>query len=129
MKTTFLLIPSLLFMAFSCNNTSKEKIMYPETAKVDSVDIYFGHEVPDPYRWLEDDNSEQTKAWVSAQNEVTNAYLSNIPYLDDIKDRLTRLWDYPRNSAPFKRGGYYFVFKNDGLQNQSVAYYMKSLDE
>jgi len=128
MRKLIFILPILLF-AVSCVDKAKEKIMYPETAKVDTVDIYFGHEVADPYRWLEDDNSEQTKNWVNAQNEVTENYLSKIPFRDQIKNRLTELWDYPRNSAPFKKGGYYFIFKNNGLQNQSVAYYTRSLDE
>jgi len=128
MKKLIFILPVLL-IAVSCANKAKEKIVYPETAKVDTVDVYFGHEVADPYRWLEDDNSEQTKNWVNAQNEITQNYLSKIPFRDYIKNRLTELWDYPRNSAPFKKGGYYFIFKNDGLQNQSVAYYTRSLDE
>jgi prolyl oligopeptidase len=129
MKKVTLILPAVLVIAASCADKPKEKIMYPETAKVDTVDDYFGHPVADPYRWLEDDNSDETKAWVTAQNEVTQAYLTKIPFRDDLKARLTKLWDYPRNSAPFKKGGYYFVFKNNGLQNQSVAYFMKSLDE
>lgn len=130
MKKRCFLLPAIAFLAISCNTTNpKEKIMYPETAKVDTVDVYFGHNVADPYRWLEDDNSVETKAWVEAQNEVTQNYLAKIPYRNDIQARLTKLWDYPRNSAPYKKGGYYFLFKNNGLQNQSVAYYMKSLQD
>ncbi len=128
MKKLVFILPMIL-IAMSCTNKQKKKIVYPETAKVDTVDNYFGHEVADPYRWLEDDNSEQTKNWVNAQNDVTQNYLSEIPFRNDIKNRLTKLWDYPHNSAPFKIGGYYFVFKNNGLQNQSVAYYSRSLDE
>lgn len=104
------------------------KLNYPMTKKVDTVDIYFGHKVADPYRWLEDDNSDETKNWVKAQNEVTFGYLNQIPYRAQIEARLTKLWDYPKISAPFKEGGHWFVFKNDGLQNQSVAYIKETLD-
>lgn len=105
-----------------------EKINYPMSKKVDTVDVYFGNEVPDPYRWLEDDMSDETAEWVKAQNEVTQSFLSKIPYREDVEKRLTELWDYPKNSAPFKKGGNFYVFKNDGLQNQSVAYIKGSLD-
>ena len=116
-------------MVAACSDCKIAKINYPETATDETVDNYFGKDVADPYRWLEDDNSEETKKWVTEQNIVTENFLNQIPYRDKIKERLTKLWDYPRSSAPFKKGGYYFVFKNNGLQNQSVAYYMKSLDE
>lgn len=104
------------------------KLTYPETATVDTVDTYFGTEVKDEYRWLEDDNAEDTKAWVKAQNEVTFGYLNNIPYRDAIRDRYEELFNYPKLSSPFKAGDYYFFYKNDGLQNQSVIYYQKGLD-
>jgi prolyl oligopeptidase len=113
-------------MMSSCN-PKEEKINYPETLKTDTVDVYFGTEVPDPYRWLEDDNSAETASWVTAQNEVTDAYLAKIPYRDQIRERLTALWNYPRYGVPFKKGGYYFFFKNDGIQNQSVLYIQDSL--
>ena len=119
------LIPAILMMS-SCN-PKEEKITYPETLKTDTVDVYFGTEVADPYRWLEDDNSAETAAWVTAQNEVTDAYLAKIPYRDQIRERLTALWNYPRYGVPFKKGGYYFFFKNDGIQNQSVLYIQDSL--
>ncbi|OQX80897.1 MAG: S9 family peptidase [Bacteroidetes bacterium 4484_249] len=101
---------------------------YPETKKVDTVDVYFGTEVPDPYRWLEDDNSEETAEWVKAENEVTFGYLKQIPFREKIKERLTEIWDYPKYGSPFKEGDNYFFFKNNGLQNQSVIYIMKNLD-
>nr|NIR45864.1 S9 family peptidase [Gemmatimonadota bacterium]NIR73832.1 S9 family peptidase [Candidatus Kutchimonas denitrificans]NIS02477.1 S9 family peptidase [Gemmatimonadota bacterium]NIT68345.1 S9 family peptidase [Gemmatimonadota bacterium]NIU51612.1 S9 family peptidase [Gemmatimonadota bacterium] len=104
------------------------QIDYPETRKVDHVDIYHGTVVPDPYRWLEDTNSEETAAWVEAQNEVTFAYLEAIPERDWIRERLTELWDYERYRTPWKDGGRYFYSKNDGLQNQSVYYTLTSLD-
>ncbi len=115
----------------ACNTpeaTKKESINYPITTKIDQVDNYFGTQVADPYRWLEDDNAEETKAWVKAQNEVTFAYLNNISAKQKIQKRLEELWDYPKYSAPFRGGDYFFFFKNDGLQNQSVLYRQKGLD-
>jgi prolyl oligopeptidase len=100
----------------------KGNIEYPKTKKVDQVDDYHGVKVADPYRWLEDDNSAETKAWVEAQNKVTFDYLNTIPEREMLKKRLTELWDYEKYSAPFKEGGKYFYYKNDGLQNQSVLY-------
>ncbi len=102
---------------------------YPETRKVEQIDRYHGIEVSDPYRWLEDPDSEETKAWVEAQNQVTFAYLNEIPERDTIKKRLTQLWDYEKYGIPFKRGDRYFYYKNDGLQNQSVLYVLNSLDD
>jgi len=99
-----------------------QKIEYPPTGKVEQTDDYHGTKIADPYRWLEDDNSAETKAWVEAQNKVTFAYLNRIPEREQIKKRLTELWNYEKYSAPFKRGNRYFYFKNDGLQNQSVMY-------
>ena len=104
------------------------RIEYPATERENVVDNYFGTEVADPYRWLEDDNSERTAAWVKAQNEVTFDYLSKIPFRDAIRERLTELWDYPKESAPSKKGDWYYFFRNDGLQNQSVIYRKRSLE-
>ena len=116
-------------MTISCNEKKIETKPYPETRKDLSVkDNYFGTAVADPYRWLEDDRSEETAAWVKAQNEVTSDYLSQIPYRDAIKERLLELYDYPKYGAPSKKGDYYFFFKNDGLQNQSVMYRQKGLE-
>ncbi|WP_432712121.1 prolyl oligopeptidase family serine peptidase [Pedobacter sp.] len=98
---------------------------YPETKKQNITDTYFGTVVNDPYRWLEDDRSAETKAWVKAQNEVTQAYLSKIPYRDAIKARLTKIMDYEKFSQPFKEGEYTYYYKNDGLQNQSILYRQK----
>lgn len=98
---------------------------YPATKKVDHQDTYFGKKVSDPYRWLEDDLSDDTKAWVQEQNKVTNSYLSNIPFRDAIKNRLTELWNYEKYSAPYKEGEYTYFYKNDGLQNQSVLFRQK----
>ncbi len=101
---------------------SAAQVRYPETKKSDVVEDYHGTKVADPYRWLEDDNSEETKAWVKEQNKVTNDYLAKIPFRDQVKKRLEELWNYPKYSSPFKEGDYYYFFKNDGLQNQSVIY-------
>jgi prolyl oligopeptidase len=127
-----LLIFASLTLITACSNNDKmnetEKIVYPVTAKVDVVDDYFGTSITDAYRWLEDDNAPETETWVKAQNTVTETYLSKIPYRDQIKERLTELFNYPRISAPRRVGEYYFFYKNDGLQNQSVIYYQKGRD-
>ena len=101
---------------------------YPDTRKVDQVDDYHGTRVEDPYRWLEDDYSDETRAWVAAQNELTFDYLRGLPQREPLRARLTELWDYERFGVPFRKGGRYFFFKNDGLQNQSVLYQQPSLD-
>ena len=98
---------------------------YPATEKGNVTDDYFGTEVADPYRWLENDTAADTKAWVVAQNEVTNSYLQQIPFRDAIYNRLEKLWNYEKFSAPFKEGDYTYFYKNDGLQNQSVLYRQK----
>ena len=110
-------------MMASCNHMKQIKHMpYPETQRTDVVDDYFGTKVADPYRWLEDDNSEATAAWVKAQNAVTQDYLSQIPFRDAIRGRLTQLWNYPKEGIPAKHGDAWYYFYNDGLQNQSVLY-------
>ena len=121
------------FLLIACTSESqmektKDKISYPETRKESVSDDYFGTTVNDPYRWLENDTASETESWVKAQNVVTNDYLAQIPYLGEIKDRLTELFDYPRVSAPLRVGAYYFFYKNDGLQNQSVIFYQKGID-
>lgn len=103
-------------------------VAYPTTARVDHVDTYHGVTVADPYRWLEDDNSAETKAWVEAQNRVTFGYLRGVPEGEAIKARLTRVWNYERYGIPTRRGGRYFFSRNDGLQNQSVLYVAESLE-
>lgn len=95
---------------------------YPETRKSDHVDVYFGHEVADPYRWLEDDLSDETKAWVQAQNEVTFDFLEQIPFRSQIREQLTADWNYVRESAPVRHGEWYYFSRNDGLQNHSVVF-------
>jgi prolyl oligopeptidase len=103
-------------------------LTYPQTRTEPQIDIYHGVEVADPYRWLEDANSEETAAWVEAENKVTHAYLDQLPQRSLLKNRLTELWNYPRYGQPFKRGERYFFSKNDGLQNQAVWYSQSSLD-
>jgi prolyl oligopeptidase len=109
-------------------SASDPKLTYPETKKVDQVDDYFGTKVADPYRWLENEKSAETKAWVDEQNKLTFSYLETIPYREKLKARLTELYNYPRISAPFRRGDTYFFTKNDGLQNQSVFYIQKGVN-
>ncbi|NET07139.1 MAG: S9 family peptidase [Symploca sp. SIO2B6] len=108
--------------------SSSKAIVYPFSCQVDQVDDYHGTKVADPYRWLEDPDSEETKAWVEAQNQVTFSYLSEIPAREQIKQRVTQLWNYEKFGIPFRSGNRYFYFKNDGLQNQSVFYTLNSLD-
>jgi len=122
MRPIFLSVVTLImFATYSCKHEIKVK--YPMAKKVDSVDNYFGTKVPDPYRWLENDTSAETAEWVKSENEVTSGYLSRIPFREKIREKLTKMWNYPRYGVPFKQGPYYFYFKNDGLQNQSVMYY------
>src|SRR6266498_3274774 len=104
------------------------KLVYPETKRGDVVDDYFGTRVPDPYRWLEDDNAAEVTAWVEAENKVTFGYLDKIAYRPQLKERLTKLLNYPKFSAPTRRGENFVFSKNDGLQNQSVFYIQKGLD-
>ena len=131
---TFAVIPFIILSMFFLNSCKQEEgisqppISYPETRKGDVVDDYFGTEVPDPYRWLEDDNAPEVEEWVEKQNEVTFAYLDNILYRDRIRQSLTDLYDYPKYSSPFRVGEYYFFYKNEGLQNQSVIYVQKGLE-
>jgi prolyl oligopeptidase len=95
---------------------------YPQARTVDTVDTYFGHEVADPYRWLEDDTSKETKEWINAENKITFGYLNKIPFRQQLEDHLTKIWNYPKYGVPFKKGDNYFFYKNDGVQNQSVLY-------
>ncbi|WP_297693251.1 prolyl oligopeptidase family serine peptidase [uncultured Eudoraea sp.] len=123
------LIPLLALLMFgaSCKKDKRQSITltYPETATVDTVDTYFGTEVPDPFRWLEDDMSDETAEWVGRQNEVTFNYLNEIPYREDLKNRLEKLWSYEKITSPFKEGKYTYYHKNDGLQDQYVVYRRK----
>lgn len=115
----------------SCKEEEKQPrkkitIEYPTTTKVDTVTNYFGTEVKDPYRWLEDDKSPETEAWVKAENKTTYSYLDNIPYRDQLKQRLEKLWNYEKIGAPFIEGDHTYFYKNDGLQNQYVIYRYKT---
>src|SRR5262245_3357449 len=101
---------------------------YPTARKTDHVDAYHGVAVPDPYRWLEDDNSSETAAWVEAENKVTFAYLNSIPYRQIMHDRVLALNEYAKYSAPSHKGPYFFFNKNEGLQNQSVLYVQNGLN-
>lgn len=127
--TMKLLLPtlglSLVLMSCRDQNASTMKPLYPETAKVDTTDTYFGNPVPDPFRWLEDDRSEATGDWVKSQNAVTFGYLDQIPFRNALKQRLEKLWNYEKVSTPFKEGNYTYFYKNDGLQDQYVLYRRK----
>ena len=101
---------------------SQAQIKYPQTKKTDKVDSYFETKISDPYRWLEDDRSTETADWVKAQNQLTFGYLSAIPFRNTIKERMEKLWNYEKVSAPFKEGKFTYYYKNNGLQNQSVLY-------
>jgi prolyl oligopeptidase len=119
---------TLLFIAsLAITQVAVAQLVYPPTVKGAVKDTYFGTTIADPYRWLEDDNSEATKAWVNAQNAVTTTYLSTIPFRDKVKQRLSVLWNYPKYGSPRQEGEYYYFSKNDGLQNQSVLYRQKGL--
>ncbi|MEO6837004.1 MAG: prolyl oligopeptidase family serine peptidase [Ginsengibacter sp.] len=118
----------VIFLSFmSVTNLSFSQIKYPDTKKIDQEDNYFGTIVKDPYRWLEDDNSDETKAWVKEENKVTEDYLSKIPFREKVKSKLTEMWNYAKYGTPFKQGEYYYFYKNDGLQNQAVLYRQKGL--
>ncbi len=119
----------LLLFSLPVSAQMNKKLSYPQTRKVDQVDDYHGTKVADPYRWLENPDSEETRAWVEAQNKLTFGFLNDIPEREKIKARLTKLWDFEKYSAPFKDGGRYFYFKNNGLQNQDVLYTLKSLQD
>ena len=120
---------ALVLLGCNNNNISKNQtntVTYPNTKKVDTVTNYFGTQVKDPYRWLEDDMSEETARWVKDQNKTTFSYLENIPFREALKKRLTTLWNYEKVGAPFKEGDYSYFYKNDGLQNQYVIYRYKT---
>jgi prolyl oligopeptidase len=108
-----------LILSYGCTT---QNMKYPVTKKVHVVDTFYNITVEDPFRWLEDDNSDETAEWVKEQNELTFSYLNKLPYRDKINKRLTELWDYPKTLTPFENSGRWFVFKNNGLQNQNVLY-------
>ena len=126
----FSIVSVILVLAVYTGEAQSKKEMfsvtYPQTKKIDTVDTYFGVEVKDPYRWLEDDRSEETAAWVKAENEVTFDYLNKIPFREELKNRLSEIWNYEKVGAPFHEGNYTYFYKNDGLQNQYVLYRYKT---
>ena len=115
-----------LIIIFSCQN--EKSLIYPKTKKINVISNYFDSEIIDPYRWLEDDRSDETERWVKKQNEVTFKYLNKIPYKNKLKERLEKLWNYEKVSAPFEEGEYTYFYKNDGLQDQYVVYRKDSND-
>ncbi|GGD80612.1 prolyl oligopeptidase family serine peptidase [Planktosalinus lacus] len=126
MKKSLIVVFSLSLI-LGCKEESTEKSMqlnYPETKKVDTIDTYFGTEIQDPYRWLEDDMSDETAKWVEEQNQVTFDFLNQIPFRNEINNRLTEFWNYEKISAPFIEGGITYFYKNDGLQDHYVVYRM-----
>ena len=116
----------VMAMLISCNGPVKNKIVYPATKKGDVTDTYFGTKVPDPYRWLEDDKSAETAEWVKEQNKITFGYLDAIPYREELKSRLEKMWNYEKYTAPHKEGAYIYYSRNNGLQNQFVIYRQKN---
>jgi len=127
MKKFHLLLGGMaLFSIIACKQ--QIKVTYPETATVDTIDNYFGTMIADPYRWLENDTSAATEAWVRAENSVTESYLAQIPFRGKVRERLEKIWDYPKYGVPFQEGNYFFFLKNDGLQNQSVLYVKKGIE-
>jgi prolyl oligopeptidase len=124
-----LLTTLVMAILISCTGPVKKTIEYPLTKKGDVIDSYFGTKVPDPYRWLEDDKSTETSAWVKEQNKVTFGYLETIPYREDIKSRLEKMWNYEKYTAPQKEGAYTYFSRNNGLQNQFVIYRQKNNED
>jgi len=128
-----LVIAIIGIFIISCKNYESqkhsEKLKYPTTKKVDTIHDYFGTKVKDPYRWLEDDMSSETEEWVGEQNNVTFDYLAQIPYREELKNRLEKLWNFEKIGAPFKEGDYTYFYKNNGLQNQYILYRFKNNEE
>ena len=125
MNSSKVILLSLLFTSLCLNTISQ--MTYPETKTLNQIDDYHGIKVQDPYRWLENDNSQETKEWVDSQNKTTNQYLTQITYREKVKGRLTELWNYDKMNSLFKKGKLFFSFRNNGLQNQSVFYSQTSL--
>ncbi|MDD5361891.1 MAG: prolyl oligopeptidase family serine peptidase [Ignavibacteria bacterium] len=117
-----------LVLLLAVSTVYSQSFNYPSARKTDVVDDYFGVKVEDPYRWMEDLNSPELKDWVTQENQLTFSFLDKIPYREKIRQRLNEVWNYPKYTAPFKAGKYYFFYKNDGLQNQSILYYQKGID-
>ena len=126
-KIIFSAMMALTFLSSNAQE-KKEAITYPKTSKGNVVDTYFGNQVADPYRWLEDDKSKETEAWVKAQNVVTFGYLNAIPQREQLKNRISALWNFEKIGTPFFEDGVKYFYKNDGLQNQYVIYAQKGND-
>lgn len=127
MMKKLILTTLVITLLIGCKETKNNIVVnYPKTKTVDTVNTYFGVAVKDPYRWLEDDRSKDTEAWVKTQNKTTFGYLDNIPFREDLKERLSKLWNYEKVGAPFIEGDYTYFYKNDGLQNQYVIYRYKT---
>ena len=124
----YLLIYLAYFTLWSHSSINAQAFKYPKPKIVDQTDNYFGIKISDPYRWMEDDRSEETKAWVKQENELTSSYLQQIPFRDSLRARMKNLWNFAKYTPPFKAGHRYFYFKNDGLLNQPVLYMMPGLD-
>ena len=120
MKNSSIILIVASFFVVVLHHKAPEELRYPITEKGDTKDIYFDTTIADPYRWLEDDYSNSTKAWVTKQNAFTNSYMRKIPFRRKIEKRLTEIWNYPSQGMPFKKGDKYYFYKNDGLQNQYV---------
>jgi len=131
MRRKFIALAILALLVFlpCCKKAETQaQLTYPLTKKVEQTDDYFGTKVPDPYRWLEDENAPEVKDWIQAENKLTFGYLEKIPNREKIRQRITEIYNYPKYSAPFRVGDYYFFSKNDGLQNQYVIYIQKGLE-
>jgi prolyl oligopeptidase len=128
MRSRLIVTLAILAAVLHTASAAGPQIQYPSTRSVDHVDTYFGAQVPDPYRWLEDDNAPETATWVEAQNKVTFAYLGKIPFRASLKARLEKLYDYARYTSPRRKGNRFYFSKNDGLQNQSVLYVQEGLE-
>ena len=126
MKKPSIILIVASFLVVVLHHKAPEELRYPVTEKGETIDTYFDTTIADPYRWLEDDYSNSTKAWVSKQNAFTNSYMRKIPYRRKIEKRLTEIWNYPSQGMPFKKGEKYYFYKNDGLQSQSVLYVQDS---
>ena len=123
----FSLFLACAFLAASCFPAAEEGIEYPQAQRSDTADDYFGVQVADPYRWMEDMDASETAAWIAAQNKLVEPYLASIPLRDRLRERLAEVWNYPRRSTPWRKGPWYFEFRNDGLQNHSVLYVQEGL--
>ncbi len=126
MKNSSIILIVASFLVVVLHHKAPEELRYPITEKGDTIDTYFDTTIADPYRWLEDDYSNSTKAWASKQNAFTNSYMRKIPFRRKIEKRLTEIWNYPSQGMPFKKGDKYYFYKNDGLQSQSVLYVQDS---